>query len=277
MSLTNQDLVTRLSIIQEFNNKLWNSINNIAGGKIYHAGDDVTTGDVVETASGSSKISLKGAPRFSGTSRYGAQDTTGNGVVKETNPIAIPVQHLQNIAANQRVGLTLTKDDLVIDANGDLPASTVYNACLSVLRALTHIRPFKARWIHESSFADKAIDKQFSSGYSYALFADNPVNKNGQIATQKPNGWGEGYSLNYWAINRGSNISELTPAEVPTSGVLKGLDQTAKSVNDLLDVIYKAWETKCKEQNSFDYTYYSCHLNCHSSCHGSCHGSRSRR
>lgn len=278
MSLTKEQLVSRINIVQEFNNRLWKTILGNAGNKVYHAGtNNVVTGDELQTTSGTSKITLYAVPRFSGTSRYGSQDTTGTGVVKETNPVAVPVQHLQNIPANKRVKLTLHKDDLVIDANGDVPALTIYNACFSILQALIHVRPFKSRWIHESSFSDKRIDKQFSSAFAYALYIDNPRNIDSSIPTQRAGNWGQGYSLSYWAINRGSNIASLTTAAVPTNGVVKGLLQTAESMNGLIDNIWKAWQERCKEQNSFDYTYYSCHLNCHSSCHSSCHGSRSRR
>lgn len=283
MSLNKGDLITKIGLVQAINEKLWEQILATANGVIYHAGNNVTLADEVQKASGTSKISVAALPRFSGTSRTGNQTTSG--VVKETNPPAVPAVHLQTLAANSRQKYTVIGADLKA-TNGELKADTVYNACFAVLQALLHIRPFEAFWTHESTVAGQGwTRKAFATGYRYAVYKDNPVNYNSQIP-QKANmtgsgTWGAGGSLSYWVLSRGSNINQLNPATaesvVPRPGCYKDNTMAAGNTTTMLNNFWNAWASRCRAANTFSYNYYSCHLNCHSSCHSSCHGSRSRR
>lgn len=281
MALTTGSLIAKLKLIEEFNNKLWNHIQSISGGTVYHAGGTVTLADKVETSTGTSNVTLYALPRFSGTSRVGDQTTTG--VVKETNPPAIPTQHLRNVPANSLQHFTLMKQDITPNV---LPALTVYNAGCTILRALLHIRPFTSRWVHVSNVGGQSIDQRFANGsLRYAVFVDNPTYQNHLIPQQgNPQGsgtWGAGGNLAYWALNRTSNISSLVDVSMesicPRMGVYQDDTMSAPNTQTMIDNFYNAWRSRCEGNNSFDYCYYSCHLNCHSSCHSSCHGSRSRR
>lgn len=295
-SLTREKLVSKLGYVAYFNEQVWGKINSTAGGNIYHAtGSNVTLqkdkitnvtfdGEGKATKTGETNIVIKAAPRFNSTSYYGANTTTGS--VKDSRPLAIRTEHLKVIDPNAKQYFTLSVEDLDAKAAamGKDPnliiADVLYASCFQVIKALISIRPFKATWNHESSEASRRISEKFNGGgYAYGLFVDAPTINQSWTSNSGSGSWGAGGSLSRWQITLGGNISalNLTETSVARNTVYKdnliGADQTSSMVVNF----WNAWANRCKERNSFDYKYFSCHTNCHSSCHNSCHGSRSRR
>lgn len=268
MALKKGDLISKLLFVQAFNEAVWGSINTASGGRIYHGGSSA-----VKTSEG---VSLQAYPRFSATSYVASNG--GTGTVKDTNPTAVPLVHLQTVTNGARMYYQLVVSDLKVTDKA-VKATDLYSACMSVVNALVHIRPFNSRWRHESNTASKVIDITF--GASYAVYIDNPTAKNGSIpqsGNKVGSGtWGAGGSLAYWSINKGSNLGQVQEQHVARGTVVMGQTETATGINALINNFYTAWKDRCLNVNTFDYTYFSCHHNCHSNCHSSCHGSRSRR
>lgn len=267
MALKKGDLISKLLFVQAFNEAVWGKINSASGGNIYHAGSsNVTTGD---------GCAIKAYPKFSNTSYVASNG--GTGTVKDTNPPAVPLVHLQTIPNGKRMYFQLAVSDLKV-TNKYVKASDLYSACMSVVNALVHIRPFTSRWYHERSTSTQ-VYATFNT--SYAVYIDNPTAQNGKIpqsGNRAGSGtWGAGGSLSYWALNKGSNLGQVQEQHVAKGTVVTGQVEKADGINALMTNFYNAWKDRCLNQNTFDYTYYSCHHNCHSNCHSSCHGSRSRR
>lgn len=149
-----------------------------------------------------------------------------------------------------------------------------------MLRKLISIRPFKATWTHDSSVGNKRISEKFNGGgYAYGVFVDNPSINSSWTRNSGSGTWGAGGALSRWQITLGGNISalKLTEASVTRNGVYKDNVAMASRTVTMVTNFWNAWADRCRAKNSFDYKFFSCHLNCHSSCHSSCHGSRSRR
>ena len=295
-SLTREKLVSKLGYVAYFNEQVWSKISNTAGGNVYHATGSAVTlqkdkitnvsidGEGKATKTGESTITIKAAPRFNSTSYVGAN--TRSGSVKDSRPLAIRTEHLKTINPAARQYFTLSAEDIDAKATamGKDPslivADALYSSCFQIIKALISIRPFKATWSHESSESGNRINEKFNGGgYAYGIFIDTPTVNTSWTNTSGSGSWGAGGSLSRWQITLGGNISalNLTETSVARNTVYKdniiGADQTSSMVINF----WNAWANRCKERNSFDYKYFSCHLNCHSSCHNSCHGSRSRR
>lgn len=282
--LTKGKLITKLGYVAHFNEQVWEKI--IATARtVYHNGGNITlsqdkdtnvtldpkTGAV--TGSSTSNVTIAGTPRFSQTSYYGANTTTG--AVKDRNPVAVTPSHLKTLKASQRQHFLLMPNDLT----GNIAtADVVYRACFNIISAIISIRPFKSTWQHESSEASKRFTVRFNNGnFAYGVFVDRPAPVSS--ATTGSGTWGAGGSLSRWQVTLGGDITSLNLQEdsVARDGVYRNNLIRADRTSAMVINFWNAWQNRCMAKNSFDYKYFSCHLNCHSSCHSSCHGSRSRR
>ena len=283
-SLTKGKLISKLGYVAYFNEKVWQTIMSTAGNKVYHNGGSITlTKDKITnvslddagkgTSTGTTNITITGTPRFGSTSYYGANTSTGT--QKDAKPYAVTPSHLKTLKAGDRQHFALMPEDLA----GDIAtADVLYKACFNIIAALISVRPFRATWTHESTVSGKSINEKFNGGnYSYAVFVDTPAAVS--TATTGSGTWGAGGSLSRWQVTLGGDIKKLnlTETSVARGSVYKGNVISASQTSSMVINFWTAWSDRCKEKNTFDYKYFSCHLNCHSSCHSSCHGSRSRR
>lgn len=291
--LTKGKLITKLGYVAHFNEQVWEKIVETAGGyttttssgaqvanivsrtpvKLQDKRTNVTldpnTGAVI--SSSTDNISVPGSPRWLGTSYYG--NNTSTGAVKDRNPNAIVTTHLKNLSDSTRQYFLLMPEDLTGDV---ATADVVYRACFNVLSAIISIRPFKFSWTHESNVSGKSINF-IQREFVYGIFVDNPTPVSS--ATTGSGTWGAGGSLSRWQVTLGGDITSLNLQEdsVAREGVYRGSLIRADRTSAMVINFWNAWRDRCMAKNSFDYKYFSCHLNCHSSCHSSCHGSRSRR
>ena len=279
-------LISKLGYVAYFNEKVWGQISSTAGGNIYHSGDNVTlSNDKITnvsydsegkaTSTGTTSISIKGTPKFSSTAYYGNNTTAGS--ILFSKPNAIRAEHLKTLTASTRQHFTITEADI---PSNIIVADELYACCFTVLRKLISIRPFKATWTHDSSVSNKKINEKFNGGsYAYGVFIDNPTVTSRMTDTTGSGTWGKGGALSRWQITLGGNVSalKLTEASVTRNGVYANNKAIASNTVTMVTNFWNAWADRCKAKNTFDYHFFSCHLNCHSSCHSSCHGSRSRR
>lgn len=285
-SIDKNKLISKLGYVAYFNEKVWGQINSTAGGNIYHAGADITLnkdkitnvtadeeGRYIKT--GETPISIKRMPKFSSTGYTGGNTTSGSVAFSDMD--AIRPEHLKTLNADDRQMFTIYDTDIPSQV---IIADELYACCFNVIRKLISIRPFTASWQHDSSVANKKINEKFNGGsYAYGVFIDNPSVNTNWTKDSGSGIWGAGGTLSRWQITLGGNISalKLTEASVTRNGVYAGNAAVASSTVTMVSNFWTAWSDRCKARNSFDYKFFSCHLNCHSSCHSSCHGSRSRR
>ena len=213
--------------------------------------------------------------------------------------------HLKKLSANTREYFTITTADVdakattywtaqgqaqglsgnalttyVNNMKNVITAEIIYSCCFEVIRKLISIRPFQASWQHDSSVTNRKINEKFNGGsYAYGIFIDNPLKKSTWEKNTGTGTWNAGGALTRWQITLGGSIDklQLTETSVNRTGVYAGSKATALNTTSMVENFWTAWSDRCKAHNSFDYKFFSCHLNCHSSCHSSCHGSRSRR
>lgn len=269
MAIKKSDLISKADYVAEFNNTVWSQIYTTISNVLYCDNSSAgTTSDGVPYA---------GLPTFNATSYAGSNSFTGS--VQFDHPRAVPTGQLQTLSGDTDMMLT-TSD---IDPEGGLvTADIVYNACFKVLKAVTHIRPFKSYWTHYTTgnVSNPGFSVSFNNDFRYAVFNDtftNPSNV-GEANKSGTGTWGEGGSLSYWVIQQGCTWSglQITEDSIAKSGVQSGSIIYGTNTATMVASFWQTWVKNCQAQNSFVYRFYSCHLNCHSNCHSN-HSSRSRR
>ena len=289
--LTKGKLITKLGYIAHFNEQVFDKIAETAGGysisgstytapinsqnavtladKRTTVTEDETTGAILSSSEQSVKI--EGLKTWAYTSYYG--ENTSTGTVQYQNPSVLTESHLKSIEDNSRAYFLLMPEDL---EGNVIIADVVYRACFNILSAVISIRPYQASWTHESNVSGKSINASLSS-FAYGVFVDSPSSVS--TSTYGTGTWGAGGNLYYWQVTLGGNITALNLQEdsVSRDGVYTGSVISALKTSTMVSNFWNAWSDRCMAKNSFNYKFFTCHLNCHSSCHSSCHGSRSRR
>lgn len=269
MAISKSDLIAKADYVNQFNNTVWNQIYSTIANVLY-----TENSSAGRTSDG---INYAGLPRFNAAAYTGSNSL--NGTLFANRPRAIPTGQISALSGDS--DMVLTEADIEADT-GLVTADVVYNACFKVLKAVTHIRPFKAYWQHYSNGAvnHPGFNIAFNNDFRYAVFRDtftNPSNvgENNKTGT---GAWGGGGALSYWVIQQGCTWAalQITEDSVPRNGCIKGSIIEGAKAAAVVTAFWRTWTDNCKGQNSFIYRYYSCHLNCHSNCHSN-HSNRSRR
>lgn len=268
MAIKKGELISKINYVNDFNAQVWDSIYNTIGRALYtNNGSGGTTGDGVY---------YNGIPRFGATSYYGSNSLTGT--VKDSNPRAVPEGHISSLSS-ANAHLKITADDITTE-DGYVTAEKIYNACFQVLKAVTHVRPFKSYWVHTVQGTSKrsGINMSFANDFRYAYFRDTFTNPSNTGKQEGFGTWGGGGSLSYWLIEQGCTWASLqiTENSVLRSTMFTGNIIKAADTASVITNFWRTWSENCKNTNAFTYRYYSCHLNCHSNCHTN-HSNRSRR
>lgn len=269
MAISKSDLISKIDFVNEFNNTVWNQIYSTAANVLYT--DNSAAGTTTDG------IRYAGIPRFNAVSYTGSNSLGGS--VMDNKPRAVPTGQLQSLSGDS--DMVLTTDD-VTSPDGLVNADVVYNACFKILKAVTHVRPFKAYWQHftNGSVYNPGFNIAFNNDFRYAVFRDtftNPPNV-GEGNKSGSGTWGGGGALSYWVIQQGCTWAglQITENSVPRNGCIAGNIIEGAKAAGMVASFWRTWAENCKGQNSFIYRYYSCHLNCHSNCHSN-HSNRSRR
>ena len=269
MAISKSDLISKVDFVNEFNNTVWQQIYSTIANVLYT--DNTSAGTT------SDGINYAGIPRFGRTSYVGSNSLTGR--VMERAPRAVPTGQLQSLSGDS--DLVLTGDDITSE-DGYVNAQVIYDACFKVLKAVTHVRPFKAYWQHYSNgfVFNPGFSIAFNNDFRYAVFRDTFTNPPNVGAENKTGSgvWGGGGALSYWVIQQGCTWAglQITENSVPKNGCIQGNIIEGAKAAAMVTSFWRTWSENCKGQNSFIYRYYSCHLNCHSNCHSN-HSNRSRR